>query len=62
MIDMIYKKKDIVFSAGTESSKSLPYQLIPLIRDRVIVLVVLPIIALMTDQVCLPIIIFYYKF
>lgn len=58
IINMVHRKKDVVISAGTGSGKSLPYQLIPLIRERVIVLVVSPTIALMTDQVCLPIITF----
>lgn len=58
MIDKVHKKKDVVISAGTESGKSLPYQLIALIREGAIVLVVLPIIVLMADQVCLPIITF----
>lgn len=62
MINMIYNKKDIVISADTRFDNSLLYQLISLIRDKVIVLVVSPTIALMTDQVYLPVIIFYYKF
>ncbi len=61
MINTVYKKKDVVISAGTRSGKSLPYQLIPFIKEEAIVLVVLPTIALMTDQVCLPVIIFYCK-
>lgn len=62
MIDMIYNKKDIIILAGIRFNKSLPYQLILLIKDGAIVLIVLPNIALMTDQVCLSIIIFYCKF
>ncbi len=61
MIDTVYKKKDVIISAGTGSGKSLPYQLIPLIKEGAIVLVVLPTIALMTDQVCLLVITFYCK-
>ncbi len=61
MIDMVYKRKDVVISAGTRSGKSLPYQLIPLIKEEAIVLVVLPTIALMTDQVYSPVINFYCK-
>ena len=61
MINTVYKKKDIIISAGIRSSKSLPYQLIPFIKAKAIVLVVLPIIALMTDPVCLLIITFYCK-
>ncbi len=49
MIDTVYKKKDVVLSAGTGSGKSLPYQLISLIKEKAIVLVVLPTITLMTD-------------
>ncbi len=61
MIDTVYKKKDVVISAGIGSGKSLPYQLIPLIKEGAIVLVVSPTIALMTDQVCLLVITFYCK-
>ncbi len=61
MIDTVYKKKDVVISAGTGSGKSLPYQLIPLIKEEAIVLVVLPTIVLMTNQVYLSIITFYCK-
>ncbi len=49
MIDTIYKKKDVVISASTRAGKSLPYQLISLIKERAIVLVVLSTIILMTD-------------
>ena len=52
MSDMIYNKKDIIISADTSFDKSLSYQLIPLIKDGVIVFIVLLIIMLMTDQVC----------
>ena len=52
MIDMIHNKKNGVILAGTCSGKSLPYQLIPLIKDGVIVLDVLLIIILITDHVC----------
>ena len=51
MINTIYGKRDIVVSAGTGSGKSLLYTLIPLIKPRAIVLVLLPTIALMNDQV-----------
>ena len=51
MIDAVYTLKDVVVSAGTGSGKSLPYQLIPLIKENAIVLVILPTIALMNDQV-----------
>lgn len=58
IINMVHEKKAIIILAGTKSGKSLPYQLIPFIRKGAIVLVVLLTIALMTDQVCLPIITF----
>ncbi len=61
IIDTIYKKKDVVISAITGSGKSLLYQLISLIKEKAIVLVVLPTIALMTNQVCLSVITFYCK-
>ena len=61
MIDIVYKKKDIVILAGTKSGKSLSYQLILLIKKKAIIFVILPTIVLMTDQVCLSIITFYYK-
>ena len=61
MIDMVYKKKDIVISASTRFGKNLPYQLIPLIKEGAIVFVVLPTIILMTDQVYLLVITFYCK-
>lgn len=51
MVNVIYNKKDVVVSAGTGSGKSLPYQLIPLIKIGAIVLVISPTIALMNDQV-----------
>ena len=51
MINAVYTFKDVVVSAGTGSGKSLPYQLIPLIKENAIVLVILPMIALMNDQV-----------
>ena len=50
MGNIIYKKKDIVVSAGTGSGKSLLYQLLPLIKKNAIVLVILFTIALMADQ------------
>lgn len=59
---MIYNKKDVVILACSRFDKSLFYQLISLIKDKVIILIVLPTIALMTNQIYLPIIIFYYKF
>ena len=52
MLDVVYAQKDIIVSAGTGSDKSLPYQLIPLIKTNAIVLVISPTIALMCDQVC----------
>ncbi len=58
---MVYKKNDIVISASTRSDKSPSYQLILLIKKEAIVLVVLPTIAFLTNQVYLPIITFYYK-
>lgn len=58
IIATVHRNKDVVISAGTGSGESLPYQLIPLIREGAIVFVVLPTIALMADQVCLPIITF----
>lgn len=61
MIDMIYIKKDVIISTSTESGKSLPYQLIPLIKKKAIVPVILPIISLMTNQVYLSVINFHYK-
>lgn len=61
MIDMIYKKKDIIILAGTRSGKRLLYQLILLIKQRAIILVILSTIALITNQVYLPIITFYCK-
>lgn len=50
-------KKNVVVIAGTSAGKSLPYQLIPLITES-IVLVVLPTIALIEDQICF-ILLFY---
>lgn len=52
IVDTIYDKKNVVISASTGSGKSLPYQLIPLIKEGAIVLVVFPTITLMNDQVC----------
>lgn len=49
MLDIVNAQKDVVVLAGTGSGKSLPYQLIPLIKTNAIVLVVLPTIALMCD-------------
>lgn len=49
IIDIVYKKKNVVILAGIRSSKSLPYQLILLIREKVIVFMVLPTILLITD-------------
>ena len=51
MFDIVNAQKDVVVLAGTGSGKSLLYQLIPLIKTNAIVLVVLPTIALMCDQV-----------
>lgn len=48
--DITQAKKDVVVNAGTSTGKSLPYQSIPIIT-REIVLVVLPTIVLMEDQV-----------
>lgn len=61
IIDTIYKKKDIVISASTRSGKSLPYQLISLMKEGAIVFVVLPTIVLIINQMCLPVITFYCK-
>ncbi len=61
MIDMLYKKKDVVISAGIGSGKNLPYQLILFIKEGAIVFMILPTITLMTDQVCLLVINFYCK-
>lgn len=55
---MIHKKKDIIISTGTRSSKSLSYQLILLIKKRTIVLVVLSTIIFIIDQLYLLIITF----
>lgn len=52
MINSIYNKKNVVISASKGSDKSLPYQLISLIKDGAMVLVVLPTIILITDQMC----------
>ncbi len=49
IINTVYKKKDVVISASTRSGKSPLYQLIRLIKEKTIILVVLPIIVLMTD-------------
>lgn len=61
IINIVYKKKDAVISAGTRCNKSLSYQLIHLIREKAIIFVVLPNIALVINQVCLFIITFYCK-
>ncbi len=61
MINTVYKKKDVVMSTGRGSGKSLPYHLIPLIKEEAIVLMVLPIVTFMTDQICLSVITFYCK-
>lgn len=58
MINIIYKKKEVVISAGIGFDKNLLYQLIPFIREKAIILLVLSIIIHMTDQVYLSIIIF----
>lgn len=58
MIDMIYKKKDVIILAGIGSGKNLSYQLIPFIKKKVIVFLILPTIALIADQVYLSIITF----
>lgn len=50
MSDIVYENKDVVVSAGTGSGKSLPYQLLPLIKKDAIVLVISPTIALVADQ------------
>lgn len=62
MINIIYRKKDIIFLTGTRFGKSLLYQLISLIKKRAIVFKVLLTIVLMTNQVYLPIIIFYASY
>ena len=51
MLDAVYTQKDVVVLAGTGSGRSLPYQFIPFIKENAIVLVILPTIALMNDQV-----------
>lgn len=61
IIDIIYKKKDVIILTGIGCGKSLPYQLISLIKESVIVFEIFPTIAFMTDQVYLPIITFYCK-
>ncbi len=42
---------DIAVHAGTSSRKSLPFQAIPRVKIRAIVLVVSPTVTLMEDQV-----------
>lgn len=49
-MDIIYGKKDIIISAGTEAGKSLIYQAVPLINLRAIVLIITPTITLIEDQ------------
>lgn len=49
--DITKSKRDVVVIAGTSAGKNLPYQSIPLLTGGII-LVVLPTIALMEDQVC----------
>lgn len=49
IIDIIYKKNNIIILADKKSEKSLLYQLIPFIREEVIVWVILSTITLMTD-------------
>lgn len=61
MIDTIYKKKEVFISADIRSDKNLSYKSISFIKKRAIVLVILPTIVLMTNQVCLSSITFYFK-
>lgn len=61
IVDIIYKNKDVIISAGIGSGKNLPYPLILFIKGKAIILVISLTIALMTNQVCLPVIIFYCK-
>lgn len=48
--NIVYKHKDVIVSAGTGSGKSLLYQLLPLIKKDVIMLMISPTITLMADQ------------
>lgn len=52
LIDITKCKKDVCAIAGTKASKSLVYQLIPVVT-RGSVLVIVPIITYMKDQVCI---------
>ncbi len=61
MIDTVYKKKDVIISAGLGSGKNVSYQLILLIKEEAIVLGISPTIVLITDQMCLSVITVYYK-
>ena len=49
--DITKLKRDVVVIADSSAGKSLLYQLIPLIT-RGIILIILPTITLMEDQVC----------
>lgn len=51
MLNTVYEKKDIVVSVGTRSGKSLPYQLIFLVKEGAIMLIVSSTIALMSNQI-----------
>lgn len=52
IVDIMYNKKDIVILTSTRFDKIPLYQLIFFIKDRVILLMVLPTIAFMSDQIC----------
>lgn len=53
VISDVFHGADIVVIAGTRSGKSLCFQAIPLVKYGAIVLVILPTIALMENQVSL---------
>ena len=60
VIDIIKYKRDICAIANTNADKSFVYQSILIVTSR-FVLVILPTIALMEDQVCIaPKILYYY--
>lgn len=61
IIDIVYKKIDIIISTGKKSNKSLSYQLIPLIKKGAIILMVLLTIVFMTNHVYLFVITVYCK-
>ena len=49
IIDIVYGKKDVMVSAGTEVDKSLIYQAVLLINPRAIVLTITPAIIFIED-------------